>query len=167
MSSTSNSTQDKQFYFFWSGYLSNWAKSPFKSEGINYSCVEQYMMYQKAILFNDTKIAKKILDTSVPKQQKALGRKVSNFDPNIWNIKSDEIVYQGIKLKFEQNRKLLDLLLKTSPLELVEASPYDTIWGIGLSESDPRALDKSKWRGKNKLGILLTKYRDEKNKRVY
>lgn len=114
------------------------------------------MMYSKAMLFNDKEIANKILNTTPQKEQKALGRKIKNFNKQIWNEKCKKIVYLGNFYKFTQNKDLWETLLSTEGTTLVEASPYDRIWGIGLSEDDPRAQQRETWLGTNYLGDILT-----------
>jgi ribA/ribD-fused uncharacterized protein len=154
------------FTFFWrennkNGFLSQWYYSPFQDdEGIIYNCSEQYMMYHKAKLFNDNLIAEYILNTTLPYEQKKLGKKVKNFNQKIWNEQCESIVFTANLLKFSQNPKLKEMLLNTKDTILVEASPYDNIWGIGLSESDKRALDSKKWLGENKLGKILINVRN-------
>jgi len=124
------------------------------------------MMHQKAMLFNDEFHATKIIQTEDPKEQKDYGRKVANFDTKIWEQHREKIVYRGNLAKFSQDAELLALILsdeyKTG--EFVEASPYDTIWGIGLKEDDPDAQDKNKWKGLNLLGKAITQVRDELRK---
>lgn len=114
------------------------------------------MMYHKAKLFGDKEIAAKILATNHPKDVKALGRQVSNFDKTVWEYNCDSIVIKGNLLKFSQNTKLLTLIQLHSDKIFVEASPYDLIWGVGLHESDDLILDSSNWKGQNKLGNALT-----------
>lgn len=141
--------------------FSNWHPANFEdADGIEYDCSEQYMMYQKAVLFEDLDIAEEILETSDPGKHKALGRKIKGFDSAIWEANAKRIVYDGCKLKFEQNPRLLKTLLETEGTLLVEASPYDKIWGIGLGEDDPRINDPKNWQGKNWLGEVLTDLRD-------
>ena len=136
-------------------------KSDFRALGIGFNSAEQYMMFQKAILFNDYETAEKILDTRNVRTQKELGRQVKGFDNGLWTVNCRRIVYEANKYKFSQNRQLLDELLATRGTTLVEASPYDTIWGIGLTKDDERATDRSKWKGKNWLGHILTLLRDD------
>ena len=119
------------------------------------------MMFQKAILFNDYETAEKILDTGNVRTQKELGRQVKGFDNGLWAVNCRRIVYEANKYKFAQNRQLLDELLATRGTTLVEASPYDTIWGIGMTKDDEGATDRSKWKGKNWLGHILTLLRDD------
>jgi ribA/ribD-fused uncharacterized protein len=152
-----------QFTFFWQNRspFSNWYPSKFTHNGINFTRGEQYMMYQKAILFGDTAVAQAILLTDNPKEQKDLGRLVSNYDDSVWSAKRVDIMVEGLFEKFNQKENLKQALLDTGDTEIVEASPYDTIWGIGWKEEDPQAHDKSKWRGQNLLGIVLMKVRDK------
>jgi hypothetical protein len=130
------------------------------STGTVYTSSEQYMMHQKALLFEDFEVAELILREPNPKQQKLLGRKIRGFDEQVWEKNARDIVYEGCKLKFEQNPGLLRRLLETRETLLVEASPYDKIWGIGLSEEDPRINDPRNWEGTNWLGEILTDLRD-------
>lgn len=138
------------------GYCSNWFLSNFIVDGINYNCVEQYMMYQKAKLFGDAVIAKKILETSSQKEIKALGRKVKNFDGGVWDKHKQEIVNNGVYEKFRQCKPLQDEFLSKRVDEFVECSPYDGIWGIKTALSDKEACTTpALWRGENRLGIAL------------
>jgi len=159
----------EKFTFFWKSesVFSNWYLANFELEGIQYNCVEQYMMYQKALLFDDTEIAEKILQTKKQGAQKALGRQVSKFNDDVWRANCKQIVYDGNRAKFLQNENLLKRLLKTRKTTLVEASPVDAIWGIGLSEHDPKAHIRAKWRGKNWLGEVLTNLREDLMKEGY
>lgn len=119
------------------------------------------MMHGKALLFGDTAVAAKILATRDPQQHKALGRKVTPFDDVIWRGSRERIVMTGNRAKFTQNPDLLQALLATRKTTLVEASPFDRIWGIGLGADNPKAQRRATWRGQNLLGEILTKLRDE------
>jgi DNA ligase (NAD+) len=150
-------------YTFFSGNkspFSNWYPSTFTVDEQTFSCSEQYMMWAKAKLFKDEKIAQKILSTSSPKEHKALGRKVHNFDPKVWDKNKENIVFTALKAKFSQNPQIMKQLQKTAPTLLVEASPWDRIWGIGYSEKEALQVGTEKW-GENLLGKLLTQVRDE------
>jgi ribA/ribD-fused uncharacterized protein len=151
----------EKYTFFWGGPFSQWARSPFVVDGVNYNTAEQFMMAQKALLFKDHEVFKKIIKSKKPAEQKALGRQVKNFDGELWESKCKEIVYQGNYAKFTQNKSLYNALMETRGTELVEASPEDKIWGIGLHKNDPRSLDKSQWLGTNWLGEIITKVRED------
>lgn len=143
------------------GYLSNWYFSTFIIDDITYSSMEQYMMYQKAICFNDIEISKKILATDNVSKIKQLGRKVSNYDENYWNGVRQIIVYEGLIAKFSQNEELKTKLIETKDYYLAECAVKDRIWGIGLSMTDPNRFNKELWNGKNLLGYALMKVRDK------
>ena len=143
------------------GYLSNWYLSNFKSDGIEYTSMEQYMMYQKAICFKDYEIDKKILKTDNVAEIKTLGRKVSNYDDHIWNGVRQVIIYEGLLQKFLQNEELKNQLLSTKDAILAECAVKDIIWGIGLSMKDENRFDKSKWKGTNLLGYTLMLVREQ------
>ncbi|CAH1773287.1 unnamed protein product [Owenia fusiformis] len=106
-------------------------------------------------------MAQRIMESDDPREQKALGRKVSNFDADVWDSNCREVVKQGSIAKFSQNEELKKVLLETDGTILVEASPRDTIWGIGLGADNPKAKNKHTWRGKNWLGYALTDARTE------
>lgn len=141
--------------------LSQWWMGEFWSVAHNYCCMEQFMMEQKADLFGDQEIRQQILDSHSPDQIKALGRKVRGFNQALWDQAKYSIVLNGNWCKFSQNRRLRDFLLSTGDSVLAEASPYDTIWGIGLSAESPDAQNPLNWRGQNLLGFALMEVRDE------
>lgn len=141
--------------------LSQWWMEKFWSVAHEYCCMEQFMMEKKAELFGDEEIRKQILETQTPDRIKALGRKVKGFDQGLWDKAKYSIVLNGNWCKFSQNRRLRDFLLSTKDSILVEASPYDTIWGIGLPADSPDAENPFKWRGQNLLGFALMEVRDE------
>ncbi|NVB77229.1 MAG: NADAR family protein [Kofleriaceae bacterium] len=149
------------FFFTEASPFSQWYRCRFEVDGVTFNCAEQFMMHGKAKLFGDDEIAEQILVADHPREHKALGRKVSNFDDKTWRAERLRIVKDGNRAKFTQNDELLALLLETKGTTLVEASPYDKIWGIGLAEKDPRAQDPKQWKGQNLLGIVLTELRDE------
>jgi ribA/ribD-fused uncharacterized protein len=120
---------------------------------------EQYMMAEKALLFGDTGAYRAIMATSSPINIKSLGRLVKNFDEAKWIEERKKIVVRGNIAKFTQNESLLDLMVDTGDRQLVEGSPYDRIWGIGMKHTDPLALDPSKWKGMNLLGECLMEAR--------
>lgn len=149
------------FFFTEASPFSQWYRCRFEAGGHAFNCAEQYMMHGKALLFDDAEVAAKILKADHPRQHKALGRKVKRFDDKVWKRERETIVMAGNRAKFTQNPELLELLLETAGTTLVEASPYDRIWGIGLAATDPRAQDSAQWRGQNLLGKILTALRDE------
>lgn len=145
------------------GYLSNWYPSNFMVDGIQFSSMEQFMMYRKAICFHDECIAEKILSTKDVAKIKALGRAVKDYDENYWNGVRQVIVYEGLLAKFSQNNELKDNLVNTGNVILAECAVKDRIWGIGLSMKDENRYDKSKWRGENLLGYTLMMVRERLN----
>lgn len=150
-----------KYYFFWKHRLSQWHMVNFEVNGITYCCAEQYMMHQKALMFKDSETAVKILTSNSPKEHQELGRTVKNFEHFLWDSFKRNIVYTGNYERFRQSKECRDLLFSTAPKLLVEASPYDRVWGVGLGQHDPRILDQSTWRGQNLLGDILTDVRDD------
>lgn len=129
---------------------------------------EQYMMFQKASLFKDDRIKQKIIQEHNPKNIKKLGREVKNFNNKTWNQYKEFIVYQGNLLKFSFNEHLKEKLLNTGNKVLIETSPFDAVYGIGLDYYG-RNLNKQQfdlfnvddWKGSNLLGFALMQVRDE------
>ena len=159
--------EDEQFHLFWGGPFSQWNKVDMEIDGVVYNCCEQYMMAMKAKVFGDKEAEEEIMETHDPREQKAIGRRVQDFDRDVWeNIEENgqpycwNVVYKGNKAKFDQNPGLKEYLLATKGTTIVEASPYDKIWGIGRDQDDPAAHDRTKWRGTNWLGEVLTVLRD-------
>ena len=151
---------------FWGGPFSNWHICQFSAltldqRFLEFNCVEQFMMLQKALVFGDRITARLIMDTPEPRQQKKLGRQVRGFDETQWACVAREVVKPGISAKFKQNVTLERELTDTAGRLLVEASPFDKIWGVGMDGSDPDISDMSKWKGLNWLGFLLTDVRVE------
>ena len=160
------------FVFFWGhtdrghgdvtkACLSQWHRCSFTVDGQYYNCAEQYMMAEKARIFGDEQIRQQILKEYDQLAMKKLGRQVANFDGAIWEEKRFDVVVDGNLAKFSQNPKLKAFLLDTGNQVLVEASPKDTIWGIGLAEHEPNACNPSKWKGVNLLGFALMEVRDQ------
>lgn len=142
------------------GHLSNWYLSPFTVNEVDFSSMEQYMMYKKAVCFNDTEIAKKILDTTDVAVIKSLGRQVKNYNDSYWNGIRQIIVYEGLREKFAQNKILEKKLKSTGDSILAECAVKDKIWGIGLSMRDEDRFKPEKWKGQNLLGYTLMMIRD-------
>lgn len=155
LNATVNLTQQR--IFFWRGPLSQWPKSIIHDPSFNvkFTCAEQGMMWNKAILFDDEETAAKILKEASPREQQALGRLVKNYDQKTWDNNKFDIVSRMNYYKFSQNPELKELLLTTYGYELVEASPVDKVWGIGLAEDNPDILYKEKWQGQNLLGEAI------------
>jgi len=116
-------------------------------------------MYQKAVLFNDVDIAKKILISADPARHRHLGKQVAGFNKQLWQQKCRQFAFDGNYGKFTQDPTLKEALLQTAGKSLAEASPYDRVWGIGLSISNPKICDRSLWRGKNWAGEVLESVR--------
>lgn len=153
-------TTDK-FVFFWNGIYSQWYRAPFSIDGVRFVTCEQYMMYKKALVFGDEEIANKILETEYPDEQKALGKLVKGFDRAIWDQNCFSIVYEGNLAKFSQNPELKEELLATGDRVIVEASPYDFIWGIRMGEDNKDLESPSQWRGLNLLGFAIMTVRNQ------
>lgn len=159
------------YVFFTKSFLSQWYGAfsgqdsqfavylNFVDKSHIFNCAEQAMMYGKACLFGDTNIANKILLEKHPKLQKKLGREVSNFKQSTWDkYKFDLIKLINVK-KFEQNSILRKKLCNTGMRTLVEAAPWDKVWGIGIGVDNPDILDEGKWQGQNLLGKALMEVR--------
>ena len=144
--------------------LSQWYPCKFKENDFEYNTAEQYMMIQKAKLFEDNETLNEIIKAKTPKEYKYLGRQIKNFNGKTWNEKKFDIVVNGNMLKFSQNEELKNFLLSTNDTILAEASPYDKIWGIGIGEDDKDSYNIEKWKGENLLGKALMKVRDELRK---
>lgn len=153
--------ENDEMILFWGGVFSNWFSSEFSVYGTKYSSVEQFMMAEKAKFFGDLDALDEIMATHNPRTQKAIGRRVQDFDANKWLDRCQSIVYPGIRAKFEQNSYLLEFLRESGDRIIAEASPYDKIWGIGLAPNDPLATDQKNWQGKNFLGKLIMQARKE------
>ncbi|MFK7999010.1 MAG: NADAR family protein [Polyangiales bacterium] len=159
-----------KYVFFWghrpkragvtdSACFSNWFAAPFTVEGIRYASAEHYMMAGKARLFGDADALQRILGASSPGAAKRFGREVRGFDEETWVAERSRIVEEGVHAKFAQNGELRAFLVATKKRVLVEASPKDRIWGIGLSADDERAANPLLWNGLNLLGFALMRAR--------
>lgn len=156
------------FLFFWGHHgkankitkacLSQWYSCQFTADGEHYNCAEQYMMAEKARIMGDEETQSKISASSDPHDIKALGREAHNDDDK-WNAHKTAVVIKGNFHKFMDNGNLKDFLLETGEKILVEASPYDTVWGIGMKEDNPDCMNPRLWKGENLLGFCLMKVR--------
>ena len=160
-----------KYLFFWGhqkngetvskSCLSQWYHSPFEKEGNIFLTAEHYMMYGKAKLFGDTNAMKKVLSASNPGEAKAIGRAVNGFDNAMWDEHKFDLVVNANAAKFSSDEAMKSFLLNTQSRVLVEASPVDRIWGIGLAEDDDVASIPNKWKGENLLGFALMKVREQ------
>ena len=147
------------YIFFWKNYLSQWYKRDMIIDNIIYCTAEQYMMAEKARLFKDEESLKIIMSSDSPATQKRQGRKVKNYDDNKWQEVCREVVFDANYAKFTQHKDLKEKLLKTDDKIIVEASPYDSLWGVALGPWDDAILDPANWKGKNWLGEAIMKVR--------
>lgn len=139
--------------------FSQWWPCRFEADGQTYTTAEQYMMAGKARLFGDQEMLADILATDHPAACKALGRKVRGFDEAVWGAARFDLVTRGNAAKFGQNPAYREYLLATGDEILVEASPRDRIWGIGMGRNNELAGDPRTWRGRNLLGFALVRAR--------
>ncbi len=147
------------FFFGKESPFSQFYPVNFEVDGKIYNCTEQFIMYQKAIMFKDMKNGKRIMSESNPLSMKQLGRLIQGFDKEIWESEAPSVVKRGNFAKFRQNPILEDKLFHTYPKVLVESSPNDCLWGIGLGENNEKAWNITTWRGKNLLGFTLMEVR--------
>jgi ribA/ribD-fused uncharacterized protein len=158
------------YLFFWghtpkvdggvgSWVLSQWYPSPFDVDGRRYLTAEHWMMAEKARLFGDEARRAAILAIHGPADAKAEGRRVKGFSDEVWDARRWEVVVEGSVHKFSQHPALRAYLADTAGQVLVEASPVDRVWGIGLAQDDPRATKPAQWRGLNLLGFALMEAR--------
>lgn len=142
------------------GYLSNWYPSRFTINNVNFSSMEQYMMYKKAVCFGDKDTADKIFATDDVAEIKALGRLVAKYNESYWNGVRQIIVFEGLLAKFSQNEDLKKQLKATENCVLAECAVKDKIWGIGLSMKDLNRFEIDKWNGQNLLGYAIMMVRE-------
>ena len=165
-----NAGEDLKYLFFWghrtskgkvtASCFSQWYEAPFVAEGQRYPTAEHFMMAEKAALFGDQATRALVLQAPTPGAAKALGRQVRDFDEATWLENRFAVVVSANEAKFAQNTALGLFLKQTGSRILVEASPVDTIWGIGLAQDDARASNPNLWLGLNLLGFALMQVRD-------
>lgn len=164
--------QHTEFLFFWGhqpqgdgtigpGCLSQWWPARFTVNGVVYPTAEHWMMAGKARLFHDDQALATVLAAEGPKAAKAAGRSVRGFDERAWAAARFDLVVDGNLAKFAHNPELGESLAATRPRVLVEASPRDRIWGIGMAAAHPDSTTPSRWRGTNLLGFALMNVRDQ------
>lgn len=158
-----NGNKKDDFVFFWGGSFSNFSEV---SEGVEYKgkifpTSEHAFMYGKALQFKDLDIAKQLETAKTPKDAKRLGRKVKGYDDEVWSDVRYEIMKEVCLSKYTRSPYHKRQLLNTGTKELVEASPYDKVWGIGMSKDDNGVEDRRNWKGENLLGKVLMEVREE------
>lgn len=157
-----------KYLFFWKPNknltnetcFSQWQPSLFEIDGVVYNCAEQYMMSQKAKLFKDEYIYDLVMDSIKPQDMIKLGRKVKNFNESIWDKNKYSIIFDANYNKFSQNEKMKKFLLSTNDKVIVEASPYDKVWGVGMDSNNRKIYNPNNWRGENLLGFIIMEVRD-------
>lgn len=140
--------------------FSQWYDSPFEVDKDHFMTAEHYMMYRKALLFEDLEAGKQLLKVTNPGAAKDIGRKVRGFNQPVWEKHRFQIVVDGNLAKFSSHPELKDFLLGTGDTILVEASPVDRIWGIGLAQDHADCTNPNNWKGENLLGFALMEVRD-------
>lgn len=167
-----NINSENKFLFFWGHQpakdgtitktcFSQWWESSFTVDGIEYKSAEHWMMAKKAELFGDKEIQEKIVACKSPAEAKKFGREVRNYDNETWLANRFQIVKEGNLHKFSQHEDLKQFLLNTNERIIVEASPVDAIWGIGMASDDKECNYPEKWKGLNLLGFALMEVRDQ------
>ncbi len=166
-----NRGERPKYIFFWGhtpprtgvdgSCCSQWFEAGFEIDGQHYPTAEHWMMSGKARLFGDESALRGILASTHPNEAKQIGRQVRGFDDAIWADKRYPLVVQGNIAKFQQNPELLEWLLATGERVLVEASPYDKIWGIGMARDDRNVEDPKRWKGANLLGFAIMEAREQ------
>lgn len=162
--------EDFQYCYFWKcseepggalgpGCFSQWWPAPFKIGDTEYPTAEHFMMYSKASLFGDDEIAQQIMSTDSCREVKALGRKVRGFDSELWREHRFAVVLRANLAKFSQNEELKNYIFSVGDVIIAEASPTDTIWGIGLTEEEAKKVTPNEWQGMNLLGFALMRTR--------
>lgn len=163
---------ERENIFFWGHHpgkegtvgkecFSQWYMAEFYVGHMGYCCMEQYMMSKKALLFGDKETSEKIMESKEQNEIKQLGREVKGFDEEIWNSFKVPIVLTGNYYKFSQLEELRKYLLGTGESLLIEASPYDKVWGIGMNAEEASVCGIDGWKGMNLLGFALMEVRDE------
>ena len=150
------------FYFREHSIFSNWnTEHSFELFDQKFNCGEQAMMWSKAMIFGDKEKAEEIMQETDPREQKKKGKEVSGFDEDIWKGARTPLMYMIFKAKFSQNEEAYGPLIQSKNTIMVEASPYDKIWGCGLSEEKAKRTPESQWPGKNLHGKVMTKYKND------
>jgi ribA/ribD-fused uncharacterized protein len=164
--------ENSKYIFFWGHHpskdglitktcFSQWWLSSLKVDDVLYKTAEHWMMAKKAELFHDFEAFERIIKVNSPAEAKKIGREVKNYEENLWLENRFEIVKKGNFHKFRQNLALREFLVNTKDRIIVEASPVDAIWGVGLAPDNPQITNPKDWKGLNLLGFALMEVRDE------
>ena len=157
---TANYYETDTHIYFYGSVFSQWAMRDMTIDNIKYCTCEQFMMAEKARLFGDDHALSQIMKACDPSVQKSWGKKVKNFDKDKWEEIAQDVVYKANYAKFTQNDDCYEELMRSGDKVIVEASPYDCIWGVGLGSDNPKVLDEKNWRGTNWLGEAIMKVRE-------
>jgi ribA/ribD-fused uncharacterized protein len=159
-----NATEESAYFFHkpeeQNGFLSNWYPSFFSVNGVDFTSTEQFIMFKKAEIFRDNKIADEILSAKTPREQQRLGKLVSNYNDVVWAGLRQPIAYIGNLEKYRQNEGLREALLSTEDSYLIECAISDSVWACGMSLYNPEKININKWNGKNLLGFTLMEVRN-------
>ena len=153
--------EDKMAFFTKNAPFSNHFISPFRIEGKEFLCVEQYLMYAKAILFGDETNANYVMQANDPVEHKRLGSKINHFNKQIWKKKRLNVTDTVLHAKFTQNPRLRQMLWDTGNKLIIEANPTTNFWSCGLTLCDHKVWEPKSWKGKNALGELMMKVRND------
>jgi ribA/ribD-fused uncharacterized protein len=166
-----NQGKKAKYLFFWGhkvkgkqitkSCFSQWYASPFTENGNRFATAEHYMMFGKAKLFGDHDAMYKALNAKNPGAVKAVGRSVRGFDQTVWNANKFDLVVKANLAKFTSNDDLREFLINTGKRVLVEASPVDRVWGIGMDQDDEAVTNPNLWKGENLLGFALMEVREQ------
>ena len=146
--------------YFWGSLFSNWANTPFKYKNISFENSEQAYMWEKCMFFGQEGMAEDVLFSKEPRECKSIGRSIPNFDEAKWSEISFQVMRDVNLEKYRQHKDSLKFLKESGDKIIVEASPFDKIWGIGLHYDEEDVLDESKWKGQNLLGKVLMEVRE-------
>ena len=150
-----------KYVAFWGSVFSNFFPCKIYHHGYDFTSSEQLFMYYKAMFFNDYEITQEIIKAKTPKEAKALGRRVKDYNDEAWSEVRELMMKDAVTKKFEQNPELQKFLLDPDfgDKHFVEGSPVDAIWGVGIDWRDPRIGDENNWIGTNLLGKILDSVR--------
>ena len=124
---------------------------------------EQCFMAYKALMFEDIENLFKIINSETPEQAKKIGRKIKNFDDEIWSMSRKVWMERAVYAKFSQNEDLKEFILSPEfeGKDFVEGSPFDGVWGVKMDYRNPDIDNPENWNGENLLGKVLNEVRKE------